>query len=131
MGKFGRRGKISETFSPGDEIDLSWKKNEFAKQYRLWILAQCKNKSPVGNGPHIPSFAVVKGLLDSSTHFIIACAFTPILLYPAMAYDAVITTMINFQDVLKEKEPENGPLWLNEGVYHTAKEIQLLYTKIS
>ena len=130
VGKFGGRGKIPETFSTGDEIDLSWKKNEFAKQYRLWILAQYKNKSPVGNGPHIPSFAVVKGLLDSSTHFITACAFTPILLYPATEYDAVTTTMIDFQDVLKQKEPENGPLWLNEGMYHTAKEIQLLYSKI-
>ena len=34
-GKFGGRGKIPETFSPGDEIDLTWKKNEFAKQCRL------------------------------------------------------------------------------------------------
>ena len=40
MGKFGGRGKIPEKFSPGDEIDLSWKKNQFAEQYRLWILAR-------------------------------------------------------------------------------------------
>ena len=32
MIKFGERGKIPETFLPGDEINLSWKKNEFAKQ---------------------------------------------------------------------------------------------------
>ena len=36
-------------------------------------------------------------------------------------------TMINFQDVLKQKERENGPFWLDEVVRHTAKEIQLLY----
>ena len=35
IGKFGGRVKTPETFSPGDERDLSWKKNEFAKQYRL------------------------------------------------------------------------------------------------
>ena len=35
--------------------------------------------------------------------------------------------MINFQDVLKQKERENGPLWSDEGVYHITKEIQLLY----
>ena len=29
--------------------------------------------------------------------------------------------------MLKQKEPENGPLWSDEGVYHTAKEIQLWY----
>ena len=39
MGKFGERGKIQETFLPSNEIDFSWKKNEFTKQYRLWILA--------------------------------------------------------------------------------------------
>ena len=55
---------------------MSWKKNEFAKQYRLWTLARYK---------------------------------------------------VNFQDVLIQKECENCPLWSDEGVYHTAKEIQLLY----
>ena len=35
--------------------------------------------------------------------------------------------MINFQDVLKQKELENSPLWSDEGLYHTAKEIQLWY----
>ena len=59
------------------------KKNEFAKQYRLWTLAQYKDKSPVDNGPHIPSFAAVKSLIDSFTHSITKCAFTPILPYPA------------------------------------------------
>ena len=127
MGKFGGRGKIPETFSPGDEIDLSWQKNKFAKQCRLWILARYKDKSPLDNGPHIQSFAAVRSLLDSFTHFITKCAFTPILPYPATEYDAIITTMINFQDVLKQKKRENGPLWSDEGVYHIAKEIQLLY----
>ena len=127
MGKFGVRGKIPETSSPGDEMNLSWKKNQFAEQYRLWILARYKDKSPLDNGPHIQSFVSVKSLLDSSTHFITKCAFTPILPYPVTEYDAILTTMINFQDVPKQKERENGPLWSDEGVYHIAKEIQLLY----
>ena len=127
MVKFGGRGKIPETFSPGEEIDLSWKKNEFAKQYRLWILAQYKDKSPLDNGPHVQSLAAGKCLLDPSTHFITKCAFTPILPYPATECDAIFTTMINFQDVLKQKGRENGPLWSDEGVNHIAKQIQLLY----
>ena len=64
MGELGGRGKIPETFLPGDEIDLSWKKNQSAKEYRLWILARYKDKSPFDNGPHIQSFAAVKSLLD-------------------------------------------------------------------
>ena len=77
MGKFGVRDKMTEIFSPSGQIDLSWQKNEFAKQYRLWILARYKDKSPVDNGPHIPSFAALKRLLDSSTNF--TTNFTPIL----------------------------------------------------
>ena len=127
MGKFGGRGKIPETFSPGDEIDFSWRKNEFAKQYRLWALARYKDKSPVDNGPYISSFAAVKSLLVSSTYFITKCTFTPILPYPATKYDAIFTTRINFQEVLKQKEHESGPLCSDEGMYYTAKEIQLLY----
>ena len=34
MVEFSGRGKIPEIFSPSDEIDLPWRKNEFAKQYR-------------------------------------------------------------------------------------------------
>ena len=44
-----------------------------------------------------------------------------------MEYDAIFTTMINYQDVLKQKERENGLLWSDEGVNHVAKEIQLLH----
>ena len=32
-------------------------------------------------------------------------------------------TMINFQDVLKQKECENGPLSSNEELCHITKEI--------
>ena len=90
-------------------------------------MARYKDNSPLDNGPHIQSFAAVKSLLDSSTHFITKCAFTAILPYPSTKCDAIFTTMINFQDVLKQKERQNGPLLPDEGVYHIAKEIQLLY----
>jgi hypothetical protein len=51
---------------------------------------------------------------------------TPILPYPATTYDAVLTTMINFQDALNQKNDAYGGLWADEGVYCIAKEIQLL-----
>ena len=34
--------------------------------------------------------------------------------------------MHNYQDVLHQKKIPYGPLWCDEGVYHIAKEIQLL-----
>ena len=89
----------------------------------MWTLARYKDKSSTDNGPFIPSFAAVKSLPDSSTYFIAKCAFTPILHYLVTEYDAIFTVMINFQDMLKQKERENGPLWSDEGVYHTTKDI--------
>ena len=38
----------------------------------------------------------------------------------------IFTAMINFQNILKQKGLANGPLWSDEGIYHLAKEIQLL-----
>ena len=49
-----------------------------------------------------------------------------ILPYPATTYDAILTTMINFQDALKQKGDAYGGLWADEGVYCIAKEIQLI-----
>ena len=51
---------------------------------------------------------------------------TPILPYPATTFDAIFTTMINFQDVPKQKGDACGGLWADEGVYRIAKEIQLM-----
>ena len=127
IGKFVRRGKISETLSPGDEINFLWKKNGFTKPYRLSILDQYQDKSPTDNELYILSFTTAKKLLDSSTHSISMCAFIPIFLYPAAKYDIIFSTMISFQDVLKQKEPENGPFWWGEGVCYTAKEIHTSY----
>ena len=92
-------------------------------------MARYQDKSPIENGPHIPSFAAAKSLLDSFTHSITKCASTPIIPYPATEYNAIFMTMINFKDVLKQNKHENGPLWSDEGACHTAKVIQLLYSQ--
>ena len=43
-----------------------------------------------------------------------------------MEYDSIYTTMINFQDVIKQESQDYGSLWCDEGVYRLAKEIQFL-----
>ena len=53
-------------------------------------------------------------------------AYTPIIPHPATDYDTINTAMLNFQDVLKQKGAPYGALWCDEGVYHIAKELQLL-----
>ena len=49
----------------------------------------------------------------------------PILPYVATEMDTIFTSMINFQDVLKQKNAVSRALWSDEGVYAIAKEIQL------
>ena len=52
-------------------------------------------------------------------------SFVPILPYVATEMDTIFTSMINFQDVLKQNKSLSWVLWSDEGVYSIAKEIQL------
>ena len=55
--------------------------------------------------------------------------FVHILPYVATEMDTIFTSMLNFQDVLKQKNAISGALWCDEVVYAIAKEIQLLKTE--
>ena len=35
-------------------------------------------------------------------------------------------SMVNFQDILIQRDSSNGAIWCDEGIYQLAKEIQLL-----
>ena len=48
------------------------------------------------------------------------------LIFTSVGTDTIFTSMLNFQDVLKQKNAMPGALWSDEGVYAIAKEIQLL-----
>ena len=83
-GKFGGRGRIPESFFPGQEIDFSSMENGSAKEHQLWILARRQSKFNTEDGSvNIPSFAAMKSLLVANTHLVTKCAFTPILPCPA------------------------------------------------
>ena len=53
-------------------------------------------------------------------------AFIPILLHPATSYNLIFTSIINFQNIMKQTGNISIALWCDEGVYHIAREIQLL-----
>ena len=111
-----------------------------ATEHRLWVLARHLNSSSMQQQQQqqqqhqqqkkqqycIPSFSAMKSLLTLKHHNVTKCAFTPIIPHPATGRDTIYTTMINFQDILKQKSLDYGPLWSDEGVYRIAKEIQLL-----
>ena len=64
--------------------------------------------------------AKYKGINSTST------AFIPILPHPATSYDSIFASIINFQNIMKQTGNISGALWCDEGVYHIAREIQLL-----
>ena len=74
-----------------------------------------------------PSFTATMSELQDPLKFnVTKTSFIPILPYVATEMDTIFTSMISFQDVLKQKNAISGALWCDEGVYAIAKEIQLL-----
>ena len=97
-------------------------------EYLLWLLNRSFNKTSA-DSCSVPGFTAVRStILDLNFHATTKI-LTPILPYPATTYDAILTSMINFQDALKQKGDDYGGLWADEGVYRIAKEIQLLKPK--
>ena len=71
-------------------------------EYFLWLL----NRSFIKTTPDsciVPGFTAVRStILDLNFHATTKI-LTPILPYPATTYDAILTSMINFQDAIKQK----------------------------
>ena len=103
-GSFGRKGKIPDSFVPGQKLDFSCVTKESTRDHRLWVLARHLKQSnlptPLINNvaSHIPSYASMKSLVSVQEHTLTRCAFTPILPYPATEEDSIFTTMVNFQE---------------------------------
>ena len=118
----GKRAEIYSDFQTTvGSYDEAVLKNT-KRNIRIWSASRSKVFGP----SKIPSFVSVNSLFAEPAGLITRFAFTPIIPYPATEYDTIFTAMRNFQDVLRQKNQEYGPLWSDEGVYRVAKEIQLL-----
>lgn len=96
-----------------------------ASDYFLWMVNRFLKQS-TQECSYFPGFTAVRSAVVNCNFHSTTTVLTPILPYPATTYDAILTTMINFQDALKQKGDTYGGLWADEGVYCIAKEIQLL-----
>lgn len=67
----------------------------------------------------------MKSVLTTKSHPITSTVFTPIIPYPATEFDTIYTVIINFRDVLLQKQLPYGPLWSDEGLYRIVKQLQL------
>ena len=74
----------------------------------------------------VPGFTALRNSTVNLNFHATRKILTPILSYPATTYDATLTTMINFQDALKQKGDSYGGLCADKGVYRIVKEKQLL-----
>ena len=86
-----------------------------------------RQKYTDGEEGSFPSFTATMSALQDPLKFdVTKKSFVPILPYVATEMDTIFIRMINFQDVLKQKNVMSGALWSDEGVYAIAKEIQML-----
>ena len=110
---------LTEIRKPGRNTNLVWFLSRFLKESNV----------PHNDFPEveIPSRNAFMSSLASHPSHKTYTGFTPILPYPATQYDSIYTTMINFQDGLHQLNLQEGSLWCDEGVYHIAKEIQLVH----
>ena len=125
--KFKFRGEIPSNFKTGVAVDTEATENLAERRFKAWLFARSSTLKE--DKQNVPSFSAMNSLLHEGKHFLTKIAFTPIIPYPATDYDTIFTCMRNYQDVLEQKCHKYGPLWCDEGVYHIAKELQLLYPK--
>ncbi len=59
----------------------------------------------------VPGFTAMRSSTVKLNFHATAKILTPILPYPATTYDSIFTTMINFQDALKQQGDPYGGLW--------------------
>ena len=80
-----------------------------------WYFARYISHETIGK--LLPSYSAINSLLSSEVVTQTSIGFTPIIPHPITDFESVYTVMINFQDVLKQKNLTCGPLWCDEGAY--------------
>ena len=101
-----------------------------SKRYKAWILNRhvVYSRMPIlssVDSSGIPSFRAANSMLAINKKPITRLSFSPIIPHTATEHDAILTAMVNFQDVLQQRGMSCGPLWSDKGVYILAKELRL------
>lgn len=125
------RGVISSEFVPYSIPDTSRVFTETANIDRIWSLAQFSasydfQRDTSSDTMTAPSWSAFNSLMVEKHPPYAISASVPILPYPATSQSAVYTIMVNLQDAMVQVNQNCGALWSDEGVYHIAKELQLL-----
>ena len=121
-----RRAEIPTSFTISERLELSNLVKLRKKDYLLWILSRYHLTDTNDSDNIMPSWSACNSARYNKEINCTRTAFIPILPHPATSYDSIFTSMLNFQNIMKQTENLCGALWCDEGVYHIAREIQLL-----
>ena len=100
------RGIIPVDFPTASDIPAI-SEGKFADDHFQWLFLRYKSspdKTKETNNHTIPSFSSLKSILSDTSVNITHITFTPILPYPATNYNSIYIVLVNFQDVLKQKQ---------------------------
>ena len=127
-----KRGCIDSEFVPSnisrtDSVTSTIKDIEFT-----WSLARFLSTfnfldATFSDFSKIPSWSAFNSLITEIHIPKTLSACVPILPHPATSQASIFSTLINFQDAMSQVSQSCGALWSDEGVYHIAKELQLLF----
>ena len=97
-----------------------------------WSLAQLdlsENRTQINVKPSdqtMPAWRETNAVLSEKDISKKKVGFLPVLPYPVTQYDTVYTALINFKGILQHLDQPKLPVTCDEGVYHIAREIQLI-----
>ena len=128
---FKKTAEVSDGFTPTTNFVHKESLLERAEEkYFTWFCSRNLQHMDDNNfRSEVPSQTAVNSKLLSAVNTsptLTSVSFFPILPYPATLMDSIYTSMLNFKDVLQQRDETCGALWCDEGVYCLAKEIQLL-----
>ena len=117
-----KRGSIPADYVCSTETVIE---SDSLLDYKVWSFVRKIARDKLSH--LFPSFSAINSLVSTEKVIPTSIGFTPILPHPITEFKSVFTVMVNFQDVLMQKNQKAGALWCDEGVYCIAKEIQLLF----
>ena len=88
--------------------------SEFQK-YRLFTLGLNTYLADTCDENVIPSLSASNSTKCNKKIISTSTAFKPILPHPATSYDSIFTSIINFQNVLRQTGNISGALWCDDG----------------
>ena len=121
-----KRAELLTNFTISKSLEISNLVNLQNSEYLLWVLSRWiitgarENCCDIMSSWNASNRAKFNNEINSTSTPLI-----PILQHCATSYDSVFTSMLNFQNIMKQTGNACGEIWRDDGVYHIVREVQL------